>query len=148
MHGYAEAQIRSEPISQSLRCNDSAAPREFERVSSDSFGAFTLFAFLAHNLAANGVYPTEASWRRALSWRQDRFELYAGPDGETALSWRLRLADASIAREVADDLKQRAPLKLLVVQRDQELQLIARENTEALEVWPVTDPAHCPPSVW
>lgn len=146
MHGYAEAQTRSEPLSQSLDCNDASAPAEFERISSDTLGAFTLFAFLAHNLAVDGIHPTEVSWRRALAWRQDRVELFVGPGGETAVSWRLRFADASTAVEVANDLKRYGPLKLRVTPRAKEVHILARERADLRLEWPVTDAEHCSPS--
>ncbi|MFT3925306.1 MAG: hypothetical protein QM778_22400 [Myxococcales bacterium] len=143
MLGYRAAQEREEPLSLPLACIDGATPEGYERVRSDVFGAFVLYGFLSHNLVMNQLVESELSWERALAWRQDRVEIFAGPTGQTAVSWRMRFDDEATAEAIAQALENQHELALNVWRFGTELDVRAVSGTE-LPSWSVTDPAHCP----
>lgn len=144
MHGFAASQTRREPLTRPLACHVAALPKGYERQWSDTMGAFTLFAFLGHNLVKGGVYPTEVSWRRAMAWSQDHLEVFAGPEGETAVSWRVRFAEADTASEVADELRANKQLDLHVKQHGAEIELFSSDSKQAMQAFRGTDPKRCP----
>ncbi len=144
MHGFADSQERTRPLTQVLACNLATKPKGFERAWSDTLGAFTLFAFLGHNLIEGGLYPSEESWRRALSWRQDHIEVFSGPKGETALSWRIRFAGSDVAHEVAAELRAHESLRVRVKQHGAEIEVFTSDSRAAISAWRGTDPKACP----
>jgi hypothetical protein len=131
------------PLSSPLACDDAAHPSAFERVGSDSLGAFGLFAFLAHNLAEDGVYPTELSWQRALTWRQDRIEIFRDLDGVTALSWRIAFETQRAADDVATALES-AALGLRIQKANREIEIVAADDMHVLSRWEHTRASDCP----
>jgi hypothetical protein len=131
------------PLSTPLACDDAAHLSAFERVGTDSLGAFALFAFLAHNLADDGIYPTELSWQRALTWRQDRIEVFRSIDGVTALSWRIAFETQGAAENVADALES-AALGLRVQSANRELEIVAADDMQVLTRWKHTRANECP----
>lgn len=144
MRGFGDSGERMQPLSETLDCNLAATPKGFEQKWGDTLGAFTLFAFLGHNLTDDGVYQAERSWQRARTWRQDRFAVFGNAEGDTALSWRIRFLERSVAGEVAEELREQAALNLRVKQHGAELEIFASDSPQALKTWQGTDPARCP----
>jgi hypothetical protein len=106
-------------------------------------GAFNVFAFLGRHLTEKGVYQTEKSWERALAWRQDHFEVFSGPQGETALSWRIRFAKKAIAEEIARELSE-VDLPMKIERHGAELEIFASDSPAALKAFRGTRPQACP----
>jgi len=144
MRGFAESQTRRQPLTGPLACRMAVLPKGYERQWGDTMGAFTLFAFLGHNLVKDGVYPSEVSWRRALAWSQDYLEIFAGPEGETAVSWRVRFAEADTASEVADELRANKQLALHVKEHGEEIEIFSSDSKQAMQAFRGTDPRRCP----
>jgi len=144
MRGFAESQTRREPLTQPLACRVAALPKGYERQWSDTSGAFALFAFLGRNLVKDGLYPAEKSWRRAMAWSQDHMEVFAGPEGETAVSWRIRFADADTASEIADELGASKRLDLHVKRQGEEIEIFSSDSKQAMQAFRGTDPKRCP----
>jgi hypothetical protein len=71
--------------------------------------------------------------------------VFRNEQGDTALSWRIRLADARIAQAVYEDLELHSALALRVLQHGTELEILASDTARVLDGWRGTSPDACPP---
>jgi hypothetical protein len=134
MRGVSQPDAPWRPRTRSLACDWAAAPEGFEREHHDSLGAFALYAFLSRTLQADGIHPNARSWDLALGWEQDRLEIFAGPNDETAVSWRIRLSSAEDAALVGSQLAEAlGGARVAVV--DAELEILASDSDETQESW-------------
>jgi hypothetical protein len=143
MNGFAANQARTEPLTANLACNVAHLPKGYERRASDTMGAFNVFSFLGRHLTKRGVYQTEKNWDRARAWRQDHFEVFSNPQGETALSWRIRFADENIAKEIAQEL-EKLDLPLRIARNDAELEVFTSDSRATVAAFVATRPDKCP----
>ena len=142
MVGYEANQTRREHLVLPLACPLAAVPKDYELYSRDSLGPFVLFAFLGHTLLDGGVYASEEHWRNAQHWRQDSFTLFSGPNGETAVSYRIRFDDEDLAVRLASALRNVTGRSLTVHRSGAEIEILAAEDSSVLVDWK-TDPKHC-----
>ena len=142
MRGVSQPDTSWMPRTRSLACDWAARPDGFERQQHDTLGALALYAFLSHTLRADGIHPNARSWDLALGWEQDRLEIFAGPNDETAVSWRIRLSSAEDAAAVGSELAD-ARDDLHVAVADAELEIVASDSAEAREGWQGTSADAC-----
>ena len=76
----------------------------------------------------------EQSWQLALEWQQDSFEMFLEPGQKLAVSWRIRLTDAEVARDAERALSLARPT-LRTHREGAELEVRAAESTELLDRW-------------
>lgn len=143
MHGYRTAAERAEPLVLALACDEATAPADFEPTRGSSMGPFSVFAFLGQLLREAGLFETEAHWQHALEWRQDSLSVFTDARGRVAASWRIRFADAALARDLADRLREQSTLELVALVRGDELELLVSDDPSVLTDWHGTDPESC-----
>jgi hypothetical protein len=130
---------RWESSGRNLACATAHAPDGYRLFSTDSLGALRLFAFLSTALESDGEPPIQQSWDRALDWQRDSFEMFVGLNQQVAASWRIRLTDADVARDLARELDGVFP-QIVVHQEDAEIELRAAESEEDLAAWSDFEP--------
>lgn len=141
--GFEANRARRDHLVVPLACDRAAAPAHYERAGVYSLGALPLFAFLGHVLRDDGRFESEEHWRNVEHWRQDSLALFAGPDGETAVSYRIRFDDERLAEEIADALRAVTTPRLAVRREGAEIEVLAAEDADVLTGWK-TDPDACP----
>lgn len=117
-----------------LTCTRLEPPEGTTSFGSDKLGALYLFALLASAPGKPDAQLIEQSWQLALEWQQDSFEMFLEPGQKLAVSWRIRLTDAEVARDAERALSLARPT-LRTHREGAELEVRAAESTELLDRW-------------
>lgn len=114
-------------------------PEGYERVASDTLGAWIVYSFLSHQ-------PTDQEQASADSreWLGDRFEIYRDEaDSQLVAAWRVRYADTEAATRTAEAFNEARPAngaRWRALADGGEATLIAAETQAALDDWLPADP--------
>lgn len=147
MHGYTAVREREGQLVEPLACNIAAAPDGYARKPSASLGAFTVYAALARVPDSTRIPQIAAAWQYALQWRQDSLTVFTNDEGAVAVSWRIRFADNTTARDVELELSADRGFWSArnLFARGAEVEILAAEAGAAvLDNWNGTDPEACP----
>jgi hypothetical protein len=141
--GYDENTTRHEHLVLPLACTHATIPQGYERHAEYTLGPIAFYALLGHNLVHDGVYDVERHWQNAMHWREDGLTIFTTKLGQVALSYRVRLDDAQLAKSLADALSAAPTLSVHAHASGDELEVLAADDATILTSFE-TDPMSCP----